>query len=115
MLKEYFLTKHGKIIRKNNNIQYIYIENGETHKILRLENFMSISSDKDDKFFLILKNSKTPMGIPAKELVDTIETTMDLDKNSYKNQYVSGTKLLDNKITIFLDVDKFKNDAEGVV
>ncbi len=87
---------------------------GETHKILRLDEFMSVSSDREDKFFLILKNSNTPMGIPAKELVDTIETTMDLDKNSYKNPYVAGTKLLDNKITIFLDVDKFKNEVEGV-
>jgi len=40
------------------------------------------------------------------ELIDTIETDAVLNTDAYSNEFSSGTKIIDGKLTIFIDIDK---------
>jgi len=77
-----------------------------TTRIVRLENVLNVSKCIEQKnISLILpKHIKRPYGILISSVVDTAQISVKLDTESYREDGLLGSTIINNKITLFLDI-----------
>jgi two-component system chemotaxis sensor kinase CheA len=92
-------------IEKIGNKEFITIDDVST-RIVRLEQILSVSPciEKETLFLLLPKHIKRPFGILLSAVVDTAETPMQLNIESYMEEGLLGTAIIQKKLTLFLDI-----------
>ncbi len=84
--------------------EYITVD-GVSTLILKLENILNVSPiEKQEKMFLILpRNLRRPVGILMSSFIDVVDTTVELDVESYQADGLLGTAIMNDIMTLFLD------------
>jgi len=92
-------------IEKIGNKEFITIDDIST-RIVRLEQTLSVSPciEKQTLFLLLPKHIKRPFGILLSAVVDTAEAPMQLNIESYMEEGLLGTAIIQKKLTLFLDI-----------
>jgi two-component system chemotaxis sensor kinase CheA len=92
-------------IERIGNKEFITIDDNST-RIVRLEQILSVSSciEKDTLFLLLPKHIKRPFGILLSAVVDTAEAPMQLNIESYMEEGLLGTAIIQKRLTLFLDI-----------
>ncbi|MDY0350579.1 MAG: hybrid sensor histidine kinase/response regulator [Desulfobulbaceae bacterium] len=85
--------------------EYITVDNTST-QVLRLDHFLEVSpiEDHDNLFLILPRHLKRPVGILMTAFVDVVETGMTLDVDSYRADGLLGTAILNNSMTLFIDI-----------
>lgn len=85
--------------------EYITVD-GLSTMIIRLEQVLNVSPVvEQERMFLILpRHMKRQVGILMSGFVDVVETSMDIDVNSYKADGLLGTAIINNAMTLFIDI-----------
>jgi len=85
--------------------EFITIDGVSTH-ILRLESVLSVAptSDQDEMFLLLPKHTQKPYGVLFTTLLDVCQAGMNVDTSSFVADGVLGTSIINEIMTIFLDV-----------
>jgi two-component system chemotaxis sensor kinase CheA len=93
--------------------EYISVDNVPT-LLIRLEKLLNVSPcETSDKMYLLLpKQSQRPIGILASTLVDVINLPLILNKESYMEDGLLGTAIVNEYITIFIDIYRLVEAAE---
>jgi two-component system chemotaxis sensor kinase CheA len=93
--------------------EYISVDNVPT-LLIRLEKLLNVSPcETSDKMYLLLpKQSQRPIGILASSLVDVINLPLILNKESYMEDGLLGTAIVNEYITIFIDIYRLVEAAE---
>jgi two-component system chemotaxis sensor kinase CheA len=93
--------------------EYISVDNVPT-LLIRLEKLLNVSPcETSDKMYLLLpKQSQRPIGILASHLVDVINLPLVLNKESYMEDGLLGTAIVNEYITIFIDIYRLVEAAE---
>ncbi len=93
--------------------EYITIE-GQSTLILRPDRYLAVSpaADKKEMFLIIPRMARHPFGVLVSQLLDTIETTVELNTQSYVEEGLLGTAIINDKMTLFLDIDSLVRKAE---
>ncbi len=86
-----------------------FIQAGDSAlEIVRLDDYMSLSapqhSSSDSLFLIVPKNTPRPMGFFAAEVRDTVQAVLALNKENVKGIGVKGSQVLNNRLTLVLDV-----------
>ena len=92
-------------IEKIGNKAFITIDDVST-RIVRLEQILSVSPciEKQTLFLLLPKHIKRPFGILLSAVVDTAEAPMQLNIESYMEDGLLGTAIIQKRLTLFLDI-----------
>ena len=92
-------------IEKIGSKEFITIDDIST-RIVRLEQILSVSPciKKDHLFLLLPKHIKRPFGILLSAVVDTAETPIQLNIESYMEEGLLGTAIIQKRLTLFLDI-----------
>jgi len=93
--------------------EYISVDNVPT-LIVRLEKLLNVSEcEISDKMYLLLpKQSLRPIGILVSKLIDVINLPLVLNKESYMEEGLLGTAIVNDFITIFIDIYRLVESAE---
>jgi len=93
--------------------EYISVDNVPT-LVVRLEKLLNVSECMtSDKMYLLLpKQSQRPIGILVSKLVDVINLPLVLNKESYMEEGLLGTAIVNEFITIFIDIYRLVEFAE---
>jgi len=85
--------------------EYITVDNKST-LIIRLDHFLNVTPIVENKrMFLILpRHLKRPVGILMSGFVDVVETSIELDTSSYQADGLLGTAIINDIMTLFLDI-----------
>ncbi len=85
--------------------EFITVDNMST-KVLRLDHILSVSPAEESKeaFLLLPKHIHKPFGILVTSLVDIENSTIDLNTESYVEDGLLGTTIMQNKMTLFIDI-----------
>jgi two-component system chemotaxis sensor kinase CheA len=93
-----------------------YIEyRGEQMRLLRLENCLLVQKPNNYAAIaniIIPKRSKIPVALLINRVVDTKSTVIKLENTSMKNSGILGSMLLDEKITLMLDLHSILEAGE---
>ncbi|MHB1351319.1 MAG: hybrid sensor histidine kinase/response regulator [Desulfobulbus sp.] len=94
-----------KDVERIGDKEYITVDNVST-LIIRLDHLLKVSPIVDqEKMFLILpRHLKRPVGILMSTFVDVVDTGVDLDLTSYQADGFLGTAIIDNTMTLFIDM-----------
>jgi len=87
---------------------------GGSIPLIRLEDFISVrpSEPQDDDAFMILpKYGGGQAGIFATQILDTIEVDQTLNTHLIAEQQVSGSAVINNHLTLFIDAENLLNSA----
>ncbi len=113
-----FIIKRIEAIKTENIEQiggreYITIE-GQSTLILRPDRHLTVSpaADKKEMFLIIPRVARHPFGVLVSQLLDTIETGVELNTESYFEEGLLGTAIIKDKMTLFLDIDMLIRKAE---
>jgi two-component system, chemotaxis family, sensor kinase CheA len=94
---------------------------GGSIPLVRLEDFISVRAsepDSDDAFMIIPKYGNGQAGIFATQILDTIEVDEKLNTHLIAEQQVSGSAVINDHLTLFIDAENLLNTAgvwvEGV-
>ena len=92
-------------IEKIGSKEFITIDDVST-RIVRLEEILSVSPcvNKQTLFLLLPKHIKRPFGILLSAVVDTAEAPMQLNIESYMEEGLLGTAIIQKRLTLFLDI-----------
>lgn len=96
------------------NKEFLKYDNSSL-RLFRLENYLPIQppSDSSENMFIIVpKNAKYPLGIVTSLVEDTVETELNIDKDSVKGVGVQGSAIINKKMTVILDVPTFLETVE---
>ena len=117
MVKRVIPIKKEQIgtIGKNKEKEYINIQK-ETFHIVRLDKFIDISACINDSnlFILIPKNSKIKFGLLFSELKGVVDMPPSLDEETYKIEAIFGSYVLNNNLTLFLNIDAITIKIENL-
>jgi len=93
--------------------EYISVDNVPT-LIIRLEKLLNVSEcETSEKMYLLLpKQSQRPIGILVSKLIDVINLPLVLNKESYMEEGLLGTAIVNEYITIFIDIYRLVEFAE---
>jgi len=96
--------------------EYISVDNVPT-LLIRLEKLLNVCPcETTDKMYLLLpKQSQRPIGILASSLVDVINLPLLLNKESYMEDGLLGTAIVNEYITIFIDIYRLVEAAEKAI
>ncbi|MHC4870624.1 MAG: hybrid sensor histidine kinase/response regulator [Planctomycetota bacterium] len=73
--------------------------------LIRLEDAGVIeSADYGEDLYVLIPNCDRPVGILASNILDTFELQSDVDSKTITHSGVMGSSLIDDKLTLFLDV-----------
>lgn len=92
-------------IEKIGDKEFINID-GQSTLVLKLENHLNVSHcEKGDNMFLLIpKFLHHSVGILISDIVDSCDASLKLDVSSYLESGVLGTAIVQDKMTIFIDV-----------
>lgn len=80
---------------------------GGSLRIVRLENYLPIAppqTEKDYVHVIVPKLVQIPVGILATELVDVLETQIELDRGGVLSAGLFGSTIIQNNITLMIDL-----------
>ena len=100
-------------IEKVGEREFISIDNNPT-LIVRLNNILAVSLcvDQHEMFILLPKQSHHPIGILISNLLDVVNMPLELNKNSYLDEGLLGTTIINGHITLFLDIYQLIDKVE---
>jgi two-component system, chemotaxis family, sensor kinase CheA len=81
---------------------------GKSVPLLRLEHYLPVrpsAMDLEEAFVIVPKHGDGCVCIFAAEILDTVETDVQLDTDLIQENELSGSALLNNHLTLFLDVE----------
>ncbi len=95
------------------NKEFVILE-GVSTQIIRLDTALDVSEciEKEDMFFLLSKDSEHPHGFIISNLVDIGDYTYDLDEDGYLERGVQGVAILQDKMTLLLDMEGLARKVE---
>ena len=102
-----------KKIQEIGDKSYISL-NGQTTLIIRLESLLNVSPlmEEEKKMYLLLpKQTKIPVGILIARITDVINMPLTLSKQDFMEDGLLGTSLMNDTITLFLDLFKIVEKA----
>ena len=93
--------------------EFITIE-GVSTRILRLEHLLTVSAPemREEMFLILPKFAPKPFGILMREIVDIVERPISLNTDSYTEDGLLGTDVIDGRITLFPDIYRLAEKAE---
>lgn len=99
---EPFLIKDIEVVGDK---EYLTVD-GVSTEIIRLEQILNITPViENEKMYLILpRHLKRPIGILMSSFIDVVDTHVDLDVTSYQADGLLGTAIINNVMTLFIDV-----------
>ncbi|MHB8810619.1 MAG: hybrid sensor histidine kinase/response regulator [Desulfobulbaceae bacterium] len=85
--------------------EYITVD-GVSTLIIRLDHLLKVSPivDQDRMFLILPRHLKRPVGILMSSFIDVVDTAVDLDLSSYQADGFLGTAIINNSMTLFLDI-----------
>jgi len=94
--------------------EFITIDNVST-LIIRLDKVLNVSKTNDSKeMFLILpKHIERPYGLMISSIVGIKDTSLKLNTESYKQEGILGTNIIDDHMTLFIDIVRLIELAEN--
>ncbi|KPA19319.1 chemotaxis protein CheA [Candidatus Magnetomorum sp. HK-1] len=94
--------------------EFITIDNVST-LIIRLDKVLNVSKTNDSKeMFLILpKHIERPHGLMISSIVGIKETSLNLNTESYKQEGILGTNIIDDHMTLFIDIVRLIEISEN--
>ena len=96
---------YAERIQKIGDNEFVSID-GITTMVIRLENYFNVSPCvmKERMYLILPKEGKNPMGILISQLIDVIDMPLELSKSYSEKTSMMNTLLIDDIITIFLDL-----------
>ncbi len=87
---------------------------GVSTRILKMEQHLNVSPcpEKDTILLLLPKHIKHPVGILISNVVDVLETEVNLSTDSYMEDGLMGTAVIEDKMTLFIDIYRLVEKAE---
>ena len=87
---------------------------GVSTPIIRLHYHFSVSKivEREHMFLLIPKESPKPCGILVSELVDILETPVQLNVDSFKEEGLLGSAIIHGKMTLFPNLEWLANHVD---
>jgi two-component system, chemotaxis family, sensor kinase CheA len=88
---------------------------GFSMRLIHLADYIPIQrSDKETRRYRVVipKSIDIPIGILIQNVIDTRETVFELEENILKQRGIIGSAVIDNKITLLLDMLSIIEDAE---
>ncbi|MBI3794005.1 MAG: response regulator [Nitrospinae bacterium] len=100
-------------VEKIGGKEYITID-GVSTLVIRIENHLKVSPcvNKDEMYLLLPKHYKNPYGVLMSSLIDTTETSIELNTDTYKEDGILGTSIIRDKMTLFPDLNTLVEMAE---
>jgi len=94
-------------IQKVGNEEF-YIKDNISIKIIRLNSYINVSvCEENDAMFLVLpKFTSNPCGILVSKIIDIKNIHITINTTTYVANGVMGTDIIENKLTLFLDLFK---------
>jgi two-component system chemotaxis sensor kinase CheA len=92
-------------IEKIGKREYITID-GTSTRILRLDQALNISPivEREEMFLILPRHIQQPVALLVSELIDTEETPIELNVESYMQDGVLGTFIIRGSMTLFIDI-----------
>jgi two-component system chemotaxis sensor kinase CheA len=92
-------------IEKIGDREYITID-GTSTRILRLDEALNVSPivEREEMFLILSRHIKQPVALLASRLIDTEETPIELNVESYMQDGVLGTAIIRDSMTLFIDI-----------
>ena len=98
---------------KADELQYIggkevIVYNDKVIPVIRLENYLPLQGLPPQEYYNILfftERDKT-CGILCSNIVDTIETTLEIEEGLYNHPGILGHRIIDGKTVLFIDIYK---------
>ncbi|MFN3568172.1 MAG: chemotaxis protein CheW, partial [Caldimicrobium sp.] len=86
----------------------VILYNNQVVPIIRLENYLPIQSMplQDEYNLLFFKEREKTCAILCSKIVDTIETTLDVNTDLYVQPGILGYRIINEKTVLFLDIYK---------
>ncbi|MDM8544052.1 hybrid sensor histidine kinase/response regulator [Desulfococcaceae bacterium HSG9] len=93
--------------------RYITIDDLST-LVLSMDQVLNVSSavDQEDMYLILPRHIKRPVGLLISELVDITETAIQLNVQSYIEDGLLGTDIINNNMTLFIDIYHIVEIAE---
>ena len=85
--------------------EYITVDEAST-LVLRLDNILKVSAvvEQEQMYLLLPRHFKRRVGILVSNLIDIVETAIELDVESYPEDGLLGTAIISETMTLFIDV-----------
>jgi two-component system chemotaxis sensor kinase CheA len=83
--------------------------------VYKRQDYLPVSSPEQssNQFFIILpKNTKHKVGIVAQSVYDVVNTQLTLDTSNIKGTGVMGSTIINNRLTILLDLNTLLSAVE---
>ena len=79
--------------------------NGISHNIIRLEKIISVSPcvEAEDLYLILIKYINRPVGLLFSQLIDIQNSLVNINTQSYTEDGIIGTSVINNKMTLFID------------
>jgi len=80
---------------------------GGSLRLIRLDDYLPISRPENDQkvlHIIVPKMTKKPVGIVATEVLDVLETDLELDTQNIKATGLLGSAIINDRITLVLDM-----------
>ncbi len=86
----------------------VIIYKNEVVPIIRLDNYLPIEKipPQDEYIVLFFTEREKTCGILCSQIVDTIETSLDVEEGIYNYPGILGHKIINNKTVLFIDIYK---------
>lgn len=88
---------------------------GSSLPVIRIHNYLPVNNTKsitDDFFVIIPRNDKKNIGIIASQVYDTVSMNFNIDTNEIKGNGILGSAVINDKLTIILDIPSLINAAQ---
>ncbi len=87
---------------------------GVSTLVIRMDNVLSVSPcvEKKEMHLLLPKHTSKPFGILISKLVDITETPMKLNEDSYIEEGLLGSLIVQDRLTLFVDIYGLVEKAE---
>ncbi len=92
---------------------YVSIDNNPC-RVVRLNEVLDVSPNTDNKrqFLIIFKQIKKPLGLLVSDLRDIADVSIDIENSGYIQNGILGSDVINNKITMFIDINAIFSMAE---
>jgi two-component system chemotaxis sensor kinase CheA len=79
---------------------------GASMPIIRLDNFLSISSApyQEEAFIIVFELNDLNIGFYVSKIIDTVEININIDKETFDKNGLLGSSIIQGKVTLLLDV-----------
>ena len=103
-----------KRIEKAGDREFITVD-GVSTRILRLESLLNVSPslDREEMYLLLPKHAAYPVGILLSEVVDIVQTPVELDTDGCAEDGILGSAIIRDHMTLFPDLYRLFDRLSG--